>query len=136
MIPKNLKNLLELINQDFLVLLIILVSFILIIIQIIIIKKLNFLHEIQKTQVPYLANIDNLVASLRTSDENISQSYEEMAVELKSNLIVNAVHREIVLQNFNEIQDMIEDVKHELITKEISRHRLNKLISTTFKESK
>ena len=82
-----------------------------------------------------MGNINSLLASLQTSGESTSQEYEKMAAELKNVLIVNARNREIVLQNLDEIHAMIEDVKQELITKEIARHRLNTFISESFKKS-
>ena len=136
MIPEFLKNLLNWINLDLLVLLIFLVCSILIILQMFAITKLNSCIKAQRQQLPYLADINNSLASLPTSDEYTSQVVEKMAVELKSTLRVSAGQREIVLQNLNEIQAMIEDVKQEVVTKEISRHRLNALISTSLKKSK
>lgn len=135
MMPDFFNDIFEWISIDFLVLMILLPTFFLIIIQTSLIKKLNSFHETQRQQSPYLENINSLLASLQTSGESTSQEYEKMAAELKNVLIVNAGDREIVLQNLDEIQAMIEDVKEELITKEIARHRLNTFISESFKKS-
>ena len=135
MMPDFFNAIFEWISIDFLVLMTLIPTFLLIIIQTSLIKNLNSFHETQRQQSPYLDNINSLLASLQTSGESTSQEYEKMAAELKNVLIVNAGHREIVLQNLDEIQAMIEDVKQELITKEIARHRLNAFISESFKKS-
>ena len=135
MMPDFFNDIFEWISIDFLVLMTLIPTFFLIIIQTSLIKNLNSFHETQRQQSPYLDNINSLLASLQTSGESTSQEYEKMAAELKNVLIVNAGHREIVLQNLDEIQAMIEDVKQELITKEIARHRLNAFISESFKKS-
>jgi hypothetical protein len=135
MMPVFFNDIFEWICVDFLLLMTLITTFSLIIIQKSLIKKLNSFHETQRQQSPYLDNLNSLLASLQTSGESTSQAYEKMATELKNVLIVNAGHREIVLQNLDEIQAMIEDVKQELITKEIARHRLNTFISESFKKS-
>ena len=135
MMPDFFNDIFEWIRVDFLLLMTLITTFCLIIIQKSLIKKLNSFHETQRQQSPYSDNLNSLLASLQTSGESTSQAYEKMAAELKNVLIVNAGHREIVLQNLDEIQAMIEDVKQELITKEIARHRLNTFISESFKKS-
>ena len=135
MMPDFFKDIFEWIRFDFLLLMTLITTFFLIIIQTSLIKKLNSFYETQRQQSPYLGNINSLLASLQTSGESTSQEYEKMAAELKNVLIVNARNREIVLQNLDEIHAMIEDVKQELITKEIARHRLNTFISESFKKS-
>ena len=135
MMPDFLNDILEWIRIDFLLFITLIITFFLIIIQTSLIKKLNLFHDTQRQQSQYLDNLNILLASLQTSGLSTSQAYEKMAAELKNVLIVNAGHREIVLQNLDEIQVMIEDVKQELITKEIARHRLNTFISESFKKS-
>ena len=135
MMPDFLNDILEWIRIDFLLFITLIITFFLIIIQTSLIKKLNLFHDTQRQQSQYLDNLNILLASLQTSGLSTSQAYEKMAAELKNVLIVNAGHREIVLQNLDEIQAMIEDVKQELINKEIARHRLNTFISESFKKS-
>ena len=98
-------------------------------------KKLNYCLKVQRQQLPYLNELNNILASHKTSDEIASQVVKEMIVEFESILRINAGQRDLVLQNLNEIQDMIEDLKQEVVTKEISRHKLNTLISTSIKNS-
>ena len=134
MIHDALHNISNEINIVSIALLLCLMFLILFLFQLYITKKLNACLIAQKSSSSLLADIHHSLASSPTLDEYISHVSEKLEAELESILRVNTGQTGLLLKNLNEIQTLIEDLSHEVITREIARHELNKLISASLKD--